>query len=111
MPPMGMPPMMGGMMGGMMPSMAAPAVANKKLSKTEKLLLQQRIAQEKMWMMQMSDMMNMQKMSFMQAMAIPLTQMKQQNLMHKYQLYDAAQELNEQKVEILEMAKELTMMK
>merc|ERR1719384_506537 len=88
MPPMGMPPMM-----GMMPPMAAPAVANKKLSKTEKLLLQQKIAQEKMWMLQMADMMNMQRMSYLQSMQVPLANMQQQNLDDKMRLADAAKEL------------------
>merc|ERR1719295_2342459 len=112
MPPMGMPPMMGMMppMMGMMPP-AAPAAKNKKLSKTDKLLLQQKIAQEKMWMMQMSDMMNLQKMSFVQAMQVPLANMQQAGLDQKMELANAAEELNDQKMEILEMAKELALMK
>merc|ERR1719499_1755573 len=112
--PMMRPPMMGmmpPMMGMMPPMMGAPVVGSKKLSKTEKLLLQQKIAQEKMWMLQMADMMNMQRMSYLQSMQVPLANMQQQNLDDKMRLADAAKELSDQKMEIMEMAKEVALMK
>lgn len=62
-------------------------------------------------MLQMQDMMNMQKMGWIQAMQVPLANMKQQGIMQKMQLADMARENGDQKMEILEMAKELAMLK
>merc|ERR1719244_413147 len=97
--PMMMNPMMMGMGMGMP---GAPAAGNdikgKKLSKSERVKIKQQIAQEKMWM---------QKMGWIQAMQVPLANMKQQGIMQKMQLADMARENGDQKMEILEMAKEL----
>merc|ERR1719216_747531 len=84
------------MMSSMMSAPAAPAPP-KKLTKDQRAEIKQQIAQEKMWMLQMTDMMNMQKMAFVQAMQVPLSNMKQQ--------------ANQARMEMMELAKEITMMK
>merc|ERR1719266_989019 len=83
----------------------------KKLSKDQKLMLKQRISQENMYMLQMKNMMNMQRMSDMQSMMVPLAHMKQQNIQNKLQYADMVRDINEQKMKILEMYKEVQMMK
>ena len=62
-------------------------------------------------MLQMKNMMNMQRMSDMQSMMVPLAHMKQQNIQNKLQYADMVRDINEQKMKILEMYKEVQMMK
>merc|ERR1719242_1059845 len=97
-------------MSSMMSAPAAPAPP-KKLTKDQRAEIKQQIAQEKMWMLQMTDMMNMQKMAFVQAMQVPLSNMKQQAVMQKMNLEDMEQETNQARMEMMELAKEITMMK
>merc|ERR1712154_522113 len=101
-------PMMSSPMGGAPAAAPAPP---KKLTKDERVEIKRQISQENMRMLQMSDMMNMQKMAFIQAMQVPLANMKQASIMQKMQLADMGEEAMQQKMEMMELAKEITAMK
>merc|ERR1719273_2000815 len=107
--------MMGGLgMGGLgMPGLngLASGKKGKKMTKDQRIELRQRIAQEQMYMLQLRDMMNLQNMGYLQSMQIPLAHMKQQNTMNALQYANMVSDINDQKMEILEMAKDLMDMK